>query len=73
MYNEIKPLRIAPWTINTNIHCWYDETTMTKRASNLLAVYGPTFSAKYNKVSAISWRRRLQQQGRSQTDIKSEK
>ena len=71
MYNEIKPLRIAPWTINTNIHCWSGETTTTKRASNLLAVCGPTFSAKYNKVSAILSRRGLQQQGRSQTDMKS--
>ena len=71
MYNEIKPTRIAPWTINTNIRYWSDVTTTTKRVSNLLVVYGPTFSAKYNKVSAISWRRRLQQKGRSQTDIKS--
>ena len=54
MYNEIKPTRIVPWTINTNIHCWSGETTTTKHASNLLAVYGPTFSAKYNKVFAIS-------------------
>ena len=62
--------KIASWTINTNIHFWFNVITTTNRASNSLAVYEPTFCKTYNLASTTLWLGGQRREIRLQTDIK---